>query len=265
MVMADEDKDVQSTGDAPDASEVDEESTTDSVEEEEPPDYRALYEASEATNKQLRNDSRAREGQRNRTQDQEDRMNRMESSVETMARTNAQILSKMMTEDDEFAGVVRKENEEAETQSRANGVNGRINNVLNNIMGIVQTQSEEDDADPVVLISKENQDKLTALWGAAAKKAKTGDESDLHRVQMEATRMVLEEEQARSRRALAEEREKSKAATKKALEKAGVADQDTGPARAGAGGGERKRGLSLIQEAIEEGSPLFPGAKSASV
>lgn len=263
--MLPEDEDVQIEGDTPEPDEVDEESTTDDVEGE-PPDYKALYQASEVTNKQLRNDSRSRDGQRNRAQDQEDRMSRLETSVEVGARNTAQILSKLTEEDGDFAARVNKENQEAAVKTRTEGSNARVTSILNGIMEIVQKDSDEEDADPIVLISKANEGKLQQLWGAATKEAAaSGSDAPLYRVQMEATRMVLDQEREEGRKALIAERAKSKEDTKKALVKAGVADQDTGPAKVGAGSGERKRGRALIQEALEEGTPLFPGAKSATV
>jgi hypothetical protein len=224
-------------------------------------DYKALFEASEIENKKLLNDSRATQGNRNRTQDLEDRMNRMESSVEMNARASSQILGKMTKEDDEFAAEVKKENQDADAKSRAASAGSRRSEILNEIMSTVQVESEEADGDPVVLISKDDQDKLSKLWGAATAEAdRTGDTSLLHRVQMEANRMVLDAERAKSRQAVADVKAQAKLDTKKALERAGIADQDTGPARSGAGGGERKRGTALIEEALKEGNSLFPGS-----
>lgn len=224
-------------------------------------DYKALFEASEIENKKLLNDSRANQGNRNRTQDLENRMDRMEINTEVTARTSSQILAKMTKEDDEFAAEVQKENQDADTKSRMARAGSRRSEILNDIMSTVQVESEEADEDPVVLISKDNQDKLSKLWGAATAEAdRTGDTSLLHRVQMEANRMVLEEEKVKNRQAVADVKAQAKLDTKKALEKAGIADQDTGPARSGAGGGERKRGTALIEEALKDGNSLFPGS-----
>jgi hypothetical protein len=235
------------------------------TEESEEVDYKVLSEELEAKNRQLQNDFKSREGNRNRTQDSEDRLSRLEASNEASARGISQILGKMTGEDDEFAAEVQKGNQEAADKTRSAGAGAVRTEVMNGILDIVQVESEGE-GDPTVLISKESQDQLSKLWGAATKEAEeTGSSAPLYRVHMEASRMVLMEEQDKSRKALAAERAKAKSDTKKALEKAGVADQDTGPARSGAGGSERKRGNALIEQAIEEGSPLFPGAKSASV
>ena len=249
---------------SPPVDEKAEESAEKEEESKEPPDYKALFEESEAKNKQLLNDSRARQGQQNRSQDLENRMDRMETSVEANARASAHILDQMSKDNDEFAAEVRKGNQEAEAKSREDGAKGRQTGIMNSILDIVQVENEGDDA-PTVLISKENEDALAKLWGAAvAESNRTGSEAPLFRVQTEATRMVLEAEQAKSRKALADARATAKADTKKALEKAGIADQDTGPARSGAGA-ERKRGVALLEEALTEGTPLFPGSKQTSL
>lgn len=254
----------------PEASVEEKEGTTSPDEseqssEEKDLDYKTLYEASEVKNKQLLNDSRAREGNRNRTQDLESRMSRMEASVEVNARAATHILDKLTREDDEFAEEVRKSNQEANEKSQAAGVEGRKSAILNDILGIVQVESGDENTSPTVLIPKDDQDKLSKYWGAAVQESeRTGSDAALYRVQMEASRMVLQAEQEKNRKALADERTKLKSETKKALEKAGVTDQDTGPARSGAGS-ERKRGTALIEEAISEGSPFFPGARKPSV
>jgi hypothetical protein len=233
--------------------------------EEEDLDYKALYEASEVKNKQLLNDSRGREGNRNRTQDLEDRMFRMEASVEVNARAATHILDKLTREDDEFAEEVRKSNQEVKEKSQVAGAESRKTAVMNDILGIVQIESDDEDTSPTVLIPKDDQEKLSKYWGLAVQESeRTGSDAPLYRVHMEASRMVLQAEQAKNRKALVDERTKSKSETKKALEKAGITDQDTGPARSGAGS-ERKRGTALIEEAISEGSPFFPGARKPSV
>lgn len=259
--MLPEEEDVETSGSSP-TDTVDGVSTDSDDEESEELDYKTLYEASEVTVTQLRNDSRAREGQRNRTQDQEARLGRLEASNEAGARGIAQILDKLMKDDDEFADEVRKGNQAADAQTRTAGAAGRREVVMNSIMDIVQVQSDDEGTAPTTLISKANQEKLASLWDQAVKTAaSTGNEAPMHRVQLEATKMVLEEEQAKSKKALSDERAKSKQEVKKALEKAGVGDQDTGPARTGSGSGQRKRGTALIAEAIAEGSPLFPAAR----
>ena len=88
-----------------------------------------------------------------------------------------------------------------------------------------------------------------------------GNRAPLYVVQMKAQSMKF----AADRRGLEADvlaaRAENKTQTAKALEDAGVHDQDTGPAKVGAGGKERKRGTDLIQEALNEGTSLFPKSK----
>ena len=112
-------------------------------------------------------------------------------------------------------------------------------------MSTVQDESDN------ILISEDDAQKLQSDWQAAwaeGSKATRGDFEDVINIQIEAARMVAQEERRRAaveRQKLADE---AKNAGKKALEKAGVADLDTGAAIAG--GNEELRGSALIERGL---------------
>ena len=127
---------------------------------------------------------------------------------------------------------------------------------MEDLLGEVQNENGE------VFISDADQKRLSAMWGEAIKQANAvGNDSPLYEVKAEAMTMRHAAELKAKDDEIKAEREASKGKTNKALEDSGVHDQDTGAAKAGAGGGERKRGTALIQEALNDGTPLFPKSK----
>ena len=104
------------------------------------------------------------------------------------------------------------------------------------------------DEDGNLLINEDDAVKIQTDWQAAWEKASRGDFNDVYDVQIEAARMVTQEERRRAdaeRKAL---RDEAKNAGKKALEKAGIADLDTGAAIAG--GNEELSGTALIERGL---------------
>jgi hypothetical protein len=92
--------------------------------------------------------------------------------------------------------------------------------------------------------------KVQSDWATAWEKAAKGDYEGVYNVQIEAARMVAQEERRKAtveRQQLADE---AKNAGKKALERAGVADLDTGAAIAG--GNEELRGSALIERGLRK-------------
>ena len=105
----------------------------------------------------------------------------------------------------------------------------------------------------------EEQAQLQALWKEALEEAvRIGNESPLYVVQMKEQALKHASDLRASEAKIVVAREEGKNQTAKALEDAGVHDQDTGIAKTGAGGKERKRGTDLIQEALNEGTTIFP-------
>ena len=102
-----------------------------------------------------------------------------------------------------------------------------------------------------ILISEDDVVKIQSDWQAAwaeGSKATRGDYEDIINIQIEAARMVAQEERRKGndeRKRLSDE---AKNAAKNALEKAGVANLDTGAAIAG--GNEELRGSALIERGL---------------
>jgi hypothetical protein len=123
--------------------------------------------------------------------------------------------------------------------------NARYEKEQSRLMSTVQDESEN------ILISEDDVIKIQSDWQAAwaeGSKAVRGDFEDVINIQVEAARMVAQEARRRGtedRKRLSDE---AKNAGKKALERAGVADLDTGAAIAG--GNEELRGSALIERGL---------------
>jgi pimeloyl-CoA synthetase len=103
-----------------------------------------------------------------------------------------------------------------------------------------------------LLINEDDATRLQTEWQNAWQKAATGDFEDVYNIQIEAHRMVSQEERRRVDTQQKQLREEAKNAGKKALEKAGIADLDTGAAIAG--GNEELRGTALIERGLRRKS-----------
>ena len=120
--------------------------------------------------------------------------------------------------------------------------NSRYDHEMSRLLSTVQDESGS------LFISEDDAVKIQTDWAAAWERAKTGDNEGIYDVQINAAKMVAQEER---RRATAERQklsDEAKNAGKKALEKAGVADLDTGAAIAG--GNEELRGSALIERGL---------------
>ena len=227
---------------------------------EEEVDWKAKYEESEIALKQERNVSRSREGQRNRNQDIESRQKGLEDSIKGQGLSISRILDILSEDKPELKKAINQERQEVATSRQAADSKTRQNTLMDEILNLVQEYDDEGNA--TVLITEDEQRDLNRLWGEALEEAKRmGNDAPLYAVKMKAQSLNFAVERRALEDAVAAERENAKTKTAKALEEHGVQDQDTGPARAGAGGAERKRGSDLIQEALNEGSSLFPRSK----
>jgi hypothetical protein len=123
--------------------------------------------------------------------------------------------------------------------------NARYEKEQSRLMSTVQDEGGN------ILVNEDDVIKIQSDWQAAwaeGSKATRGDYEDIINIQIEAAKMVAQEERRRStdeRKRLSDE---AKNAGKKALEKAGVANLDTGAAIAG--GNEELHGSALIERGL---------------
>ena len=221
------------------------EETTEETPEEEV-DYRAKAAELEAQVKKMENDLRSKDGQRRRDTDRDAELAGLRDDVGAMRKILTLYIDdrKMDMSDDAQAQISRVGQELAQGQATRDW-NARYEKEQSRLMSTVQ-----DDGDNI-LISEDDAQKLQSDWQAAwatGSKAARGDFEDVINIQIEAAKMVAQEERRRAadeRKVLADE---AKNAGKKALEKAGVADLDTGAAIAG--GNEELRGSALIERGL---------------
>ena len=226
------------------AQEVAEE-TTDEITEI---DYKAKTAELEAQVEKLSNDLRSRGGQRRRDTDRDAELAGIRDSVGALQKIFTLYMDdrKMDMSDEAQTQISRVNNELAQGQATRDW-NSRYEKEQTRLMSTVQDESDN------ILISEDDAQKLQSDWQAAwaeGSKATRGDFEDIINIQIEAAKMVAQEERRRAtveRQKLADE---AKNAGTKALEKAGVADLDTGAAIAG--GNEELRGSALIERGLRK-------------
>ena len=223
------------------------EETTEETPEEEV-DYRAKATALEAQVKKMENDLRSKDGQRRRDTDRDAELAGLRDDVGAMRKILTLYIDdrKIDMSDDAQAQISRVGQELAQGQATRDW-NARYEKEQSRLMSTVQDEGDN------ILISEDDAQKLQSDWQAAwaeGSKAARGDFEDVINIQIEAAKMVAQEERRRAtseRQKLADE---AKNAGKKALEKAGVADLDTGAAIAG--GNEELRGSALIERGLRK-------------
>ena len=228
------------------AQEEAEETTEETPEEE--VDYRAKATALEAQVKKMENDLRSKDGQRRRDTDRDAELAGLRDDVGAMRKILTLYIDdrKIDMSDDAQAQISRVGQELAQGQATRDW-NARYEKEQSRLMSTVQDEGDN------ILISEDDAQKLQSDWQAAwaeGSKATRGDFEDIINIQIEAAKMVAQEERRRAtveRQKLADE---AKNAGKKALEKAGVADLDTGAAIAG--GNEELRGSALIERGLRK-------------
>ena len=228
------------------AQEEAEETTEETPEEE--VDYRAKATALEAQVRKMENDLRSKDGQRRRDTDRDAELAGLRDDVGAMRKILTLYIDdrKIDMSDDAQAQISRVGQELAQGQATRDW-NARYEKEQSRLMSTVQ------DEDGNILVSEDDVVKIQSDWQAAwaeGSKAIRGDFEDVINIQIEAAKMVAQEERRRAtseRQKLADE---AKNAGKKALEKAGVADLDTGAAIAG--GNEELRGSALIERGLRK-------------
>ena len=222
--------------------EVSEDTTPETTEE----DIRARNAVLEAQVAKLENDLRSKDGQRRRDTDRDAELAGIRDSVGALQKVFSLYMEdrKMDMSDEAQTQISRVSQELAQGQATRDW-NARYEKEQSRLMSTVQDESDN------ILISEDDAQKLQSDWQAAwaeGSKATSGDFEDIINIQIEAAKMVAQEERRRAtveRQKLADE---AKNAGKKALEKAGIADLDTGAAIAG--GNEELRGSALIERGL---------------
>ena len=209
-------------------------------------DYKAKTAELEAQVEKLTNDLRSRGGQRRRDTDRDAELAGIRDSVGALQKIFTLYMDdRKMDMSDEAQTQISRVNQELAQGQATRDWNSRYEKEQTRLMSTVQDESDN------ILISEDDAQKLQSDWQAAwaeGSKATRGDFEDIINIQIEAAKMVAQEERRRAtveRQKLADE---AKNAGKKALEKAGVADLDTGAAIAG--GNEELRGSALIERGL---------------
>ena len=209
-------------------------------------DYKAKAAELESQVEKLTNDLRSRGGQRRRDTDRDAELSGIRDSVGALQKVFTLYMDdRKMDMSDEAQTQISRVNQELAQGQATRDWNSRYEKEQTRLMSTVQDESDN------ILISEDDAQKLQSDWQAAwaeGSKATRGDFEDIINIQIEAAKMVAQEERRRAtveRQQLADE---AKNAGKKALEKAGVADLDTGAAIAG--GNEELRGSALIERGL---------------
>ena len=239
---------------APEEPQVEEQPAQEEAEEttEETPedevDYRAKATALEAQVKKMENDLRSKDGQRRRDTDRDAELAGIRDSLGALQRVfTLYVEDRKMDMSDEAQAQISRVGQELAQGQATRDWNARYEKEQSRLMSTVQDEGDN------ILISEDDAQKLQSDWQAAwaeGSKAARGDFEDVINIQIEAAKMVAQEERRRAtseRQKLADE---AKNAGKKALEKAGVADLDTGAAIAG--GNEELRGSALIERGLRK-------------
>jgi len=222
-----------------------EEPAEESAEEtsEEEVDYKAKAAQLETQVEKLNNDLRSRDGQRRRDTDRDAEFAGFRDELTAMRKVFSLYMEAAQKGDTyEVQDQISQVNQELAQGKATRDYNSRYDHEMSRLLSTVQDESGS------LFISEDDAVKIQTDWAAAWERAKTGDNEGIYDVQINAAKMVAQEERRRAateRKLLADE---AKNAGKKALEKAGVADLDTGAAIAG--GNEELRGSALIERGL---------------
>ena len=216
--------------------------TTEETPEEEV-DYKAKAAELEAQVKKMENDLRSKDGQRRRDTDRDAEFAGFRDELGAMRKVFSLYMDALQKGDTyEVQDQISQVNQELAQGQATRDYNSRYDKEMNRLLSTVQ------DTDGNLFISEDDAVKIQSDWAAAWEKAKTGDYEGIYDIQIDAAKMVAQEERRRAtdeRKKLSDE---AKNAAKNALEKAGVADLDTGAAIAG--GNEELRGSALIERGL---------------
>ena len=209
-------------------------------------DYQAKANELEAQVEKLTNDLRSKDGQRRRDTDRDAELAGIRDSLGALQKVfTLYVEDRKLDMSDEAQAQISRVGQELAQGQATRDWNARYEKEQSRLMSTVQDEGGN------ILVNEDDVVKIQSDWQAAwaeGSKATRGDFEDVINIQIEAARMVAQEERRRAtdeRKRLADE---AKNAGKKALEKAGVADLDTGAAIAG--GNEELHGSALIERGL---------------
>ena len=209
-------------------------------------DYQAKANELEAQVEKLTNDLRSKDGQRRRDTDRDAELAGIRDSLGALQKVfTLYVEDRKLDMSDEAQAQISRVGQELAQGQATRDWNARYEKEQSRLMSTVQDEGGN------ILVNEDDVVKIQSDWQAAwaeGSKATRGDFEDVINIQIEAARMVAQEERRRAsdeRKRLADE---AKNAGKKALEKAGIADLDTGAAIAG--GNEELRGSALIERGL---------------
>ena len=210
-------------------------------ESQEEPDYKAKTEELEALVSKLQNDQKSRDGLRRKESDRDAELAGFRDEIAAMRKVLT-VTMESFQGGDEFQSQISQINQDAAKSQADRDWNSRYDKEQAGLLAKVQ------DEEGNLLISEENATKIQTQWQAAWGKAQQGNYDEVYDAQIDAQRMVLQEERRKSDVEKKSLREESKQSAKKALERAGVNDLDTGSAIAG--GNEDLHGSALIERGL---------------
>ena len=208
---------------------------------QEEPDYKAKTEELEALVSKLQNDQKSRDGLRRKESDRDAELAGFRDEIAAMRKVLT-VTMESFQGGDEFQSQISQINQDAAKSQADRDWNSRYDKEQARLLATVQ------DEEGNLLISEEDATKIQTQWQAAWNKAQQGNYDEVYDTQIDAQRMVLQEERRKSDAEKKSLREESKQSAKKALEKAGVNDLDTGSAIAG--GNEDLHGSALIERGL---------------
>lgn len=210
-------------------------------EPQEEPDYKAKTEELEALVSKLQNDQKSRDGLRRKESDRDAELAGFRDEIAAMRKVLT-VTMESFQGGDEFQSQISQINQDAAKSQADRDWNSRYDKEQARLLATVQ------DEEGNLLISEEDATKIQTQWQAAWNKAQQGNYDEVYDTQIDAQRMVLQEERRKSDAEKKSLREESKQSAKKALERAGVNDLDTGSAIAG--GNEDLHGSALIERGL---------------
>ena len=171
------------------------EETTEETPEEEV-DYRAKATALEAQVRKMENDLRSKDGQRRRDTDRDAELAGIRDSLGALQRIfTLYVEDRKMDMSDEAQAQISRVGQELAQGQATRDWNARYEKEQTRLMSTVQDEGDN------ILISEDDAQKLQSDWQAAwaeGSKAARGDFEDVINIQVEAAKMVAQEERRRA-------------------------------------------------------------------
>ena len=212
-------------------------------EPEQEPDYKAKTEELEALVAKLQNDQKSRDGQRRRESDRDTELTGVRDDVTALRKIMTVYMDGMNRGDpSEVQAQISQINQEAAQSQSNRDWDSRYEKEQTRLLATLQDDNEN------LLINEEDALKIQDRWKKAWESAQRGNFEEVYDTQIEAQRMVNQEERRKADTDRKVLREEAKSAAKKALERHGINDLDTGSAIAG--GNEELHGAALIERGL---------------